>query len=198
MALPATATNIALHTYDDLLAMPEDGNRYELIFGEIVTSPALKPKHQLVLLELASFIRQHVRANKIGEVLVAPLDVKFSAVSVVQPDIFVVRAGNFAIVGESYVAGTPDLVIEVQSPSNRAQDLVRKAALYLHHGVPEYWVVDPDLETVAVNTWQDGQYAPLVPAGEFINSSVLPNLRIKRQEIFAIPEWLVATKPDAE
>jgi Uma2 family endonuclease len=192
MALTATQSQIELQlrTYDDLRAMPEDGHRYELIYGEIVMSPSPRTKHQRALRQLMERLERFVTANQLGEVFFAPLDVKFSMHSVVQPDLFFVRRERVEIVTDDYVDGAPDLIVEVLSPSNRMQDLVRKAALYADHGVAEYWIVDPESEKIGVNVWRDGQYVAASTEDGIARSVVLPGLELSSNEIFALPEWL--------
>jgi hypothetical protein len=94
MALTATQSPpvIALQarTYEDLLALPDDGHRYELIFGEIVMSPSPKTKHQRALGNLFGQIDRFTREHSLGDVFFAPLDVKLSPYDAVQPDLFFV------------------------------------------------------------------------------------------------------------
>jgi Uma2 family endonuclease len=198
MALPVTPIQLELRTYEDLLAMPDDGNRYELIFGEIVMSPAPKTKHQRVQMLLSRKLSDHAFTHRLGELFSAPLDVKFSMYSVVQPDLVFVSRARANIVTEDCIDGAPDLIVEILSPSTRSRDLVKKAALYADHGVPEYWIVDPDSETVVVNVWQDGLYHALQPAGGLVRSNVFSDLQVTMGEIFAVPEWLNPTKQETE
>lgn len=113
MAVPATL--LQLKTYDDLHTLPDDGNRYELIFGEIVMSPSPRTKHQLALAALFMQLKRFVDERQLGEVLFAPLDVKFSEYSVVQPDIFFVGREALSRLGELFLDGAPDIAIEALS-----------------------------------------------------------------------------------
>src|SRR5689334_21090722 len=78
-------------TYDDLVAMPDDGLRRELIDGELYVTPSPNHRHQSIVLNLAFHIKAHLREHRIGRVFVAPLDVLFSQVDVVEPDVLFVR-----------------------------------------------------------------------------------------------------------
>ena len=196
MALPASPNALDLRTYDDLLAMPEDGNRYELIFGEIVMSAAPKTKHQRALMALSLTLGNYVMTHRLGELFAAPLDVKFSIYSVVQPDLLFVARARAHIVTEHFIDGAPDLVIEILSPSNRAQDLVKKAALYAQHGVTEYWIVDPESETISINLLRGGQYVDVSNRGGVAQSTVLPGLGVPTADIFSVPDWLKPTERD--
>jgi Uma2 family endonuclease len=189
---------LELKTYDDLLAIPDDGNRYELIFGEIFMSPSPATKHQFVLGELNERFRDHVLKKALGVVFFAPVDVKFSMYSVVEPDLIVVSRERVEIVTEKNVDGVPDVVVEILSPSNRMQDLVRKAALYAQYGVPEYWIVDPETDRITVNQLREGQYSPLPIRGGIARSTVLPGLKIRVSDIFTIPEWMAKSSTEKE
>lgn len=182
------ATQLEIKTYDDLVALPNDGNRYELIFGEIVMSPAPKLKHQRAAKRLAIMIEAHLERTKSGELILAPFDVKLSATNVVEPDLFVVARANLPRLTNDFLIGPPDLVVEVLSPSNRAQDLVRKANLYLTFGVTEYWVVDPDAAAITVNVLRDGLYAADTHPDGIARSRVFPGLEIDPVAVFAMPD----------
>jgi Uma2 family endonuclease len=197
-ATPPQAAQLQLKTYDDLLAMPDDGNRYELIFGEIVLSPSPKTKHQRASARLFQKMRAFVESRQLGEVFYAPFDVKFSPYNVVEPDLIYISRQNRAILGEDYVTGAPDLIVGVLSPSNRMQDLVRKAALYAQYQVAEYWIVDPEREEIVVNQWINGQFvAAKSPKGK-ARSVVLTGFEVTVADIFAEPEWMTSAETSAE
>lgn len=183
MAEPAIY--LELKTVDDYLALPDDGHRYELIAGEIVMSPSPTTKHQRVIARLTTRLHAFVESRRLGEVFFAPLDVQISRYSVVQPDVTVVLAGRSAIVSDDRINGAPDLVVEVISPSSRKRDLRDKANLYMHAGVPEYWIVDPESEAITVYVLSGGGYLPSVSAGGVARSQVLPGFEVVVAEIFA-------------
>jgi Uma2 family endonuclease len=191
-------SNIELKTYDDLLAMPDDGNRYELIFGEIVMSAAPKTTHQDVLSELNDRFKRHVIKHQLGKVYFAPVDVKFSIYNVVEPDLLFVKRERLGIVLDDSIDGAPDVIVEVLSPSNRRQDIVRKAALYAQFGVPEYWIVDPEAETIAVNELREGQYVHVPNRRGFARSTVVPGLKVRVADVFAMPAWMQPAAEAAE
>jgi Uma2 family endonuclease len=181
-------------TYQDLLRLPEDLLRHELIDGEHYVSPAPNMKHQSIVLNLGAILLSFVRAHRLGKVLVAPFDVLFSDHDVVEPDVLYVSAGKADRLRERYVAGAPDLVVEVLSPSSRGIDKIKKRRLYEAQGVPEYWIVDPVAETVEVYHAAAGggfalQASLALAAGAGIAEStletpLLPGLRISLREIF--------------
>src|SRR4051794_39290360 len=108
MAMTATQPNtlsLQLKTDDDLFAMPDDGNRYELILGEIVMSPSPKTNHQRVIKRLTDRMDEHIRERRAGELFVAPLDVRLSHLEVVQPDILFVRKERRSIITADRIEG---------------------------------------------------------------------------------------------
>jgi Uma2 family endonuclease len=137
------------YVYEDLLAMPEDGKRRELLEGELLVSPSPNPRHQRVVRNLVRLLGR-LQDSGLGEVLPAPLDVVFDRHTVFEPDIMFIRAERLGIVGERNVTGAPDLVVEVLSEGSRDMDLGPKLRTYGRHGVGEYWVVDADAGTMQV------------------------------------------------
>ncbi len=137
-------------TFEDYLLFPDDGKRHELIDGEHYMTPAPNTRHQAISMNLASEIRWYLRDHPVGRVLAAPVDVVLSEVDVVQPDLVFVSEERSRIVTEANLQGAPDLVVEILSPSTRRTDEVVKRKLYERFGVGEYWVVDPELESIKV------------------------------------------------
>ncbi|HEU5434498.1 MAG TPA: Uma2 family endonuclease [Thermomicrobiales bacterium] len=135
--------------YEDLLALPDDGRRYEIIEGELFEMPAPSWAHAIVIANLILLIGPIVRALG-GQIATAPLDVFFPGADPVQPDILEVLPDGKARPSRRGLEGQPDLVIEVLSPSNREHDLLTKRALYARAGVREYWLIDPDARRIGV------------------------------------------------
>jgi Uma2 family endonuclease len=126
-------------TRADLLDLPDDGHRYELLDGSLLVTPAPSPRHQTVVLALA---RRLVEARPSGLwVGIAPVDVVLGDNTVLQPDVVVTRVDD---VTDDGVRGTPLLVVEVLSPSTRHLDLGSKRARYEAQDVPSYWAIDPE------------------------------------------------------
>jgi Uma2 family endonuclease len=177
-------------TYQDLLRLPEDLLRHELIDGEHYVSPAPVVKHQDIVLNLGRILLSFVRAHRLGKILIAPIDVLFSEHDVVEPDVLYVSSAHKGRVQERYVAGAPDLVVEVLSPSSRGVDKIKKRRLYEAHGVPEYWIVDPADETLEVYraTTHGVRLARCASlsraAGDALETPLLPGLRILLSEVF--------------
>jgi len=130
-------------TYEDFVRFPDDGMRHELIDGEHYVTPSPNIGHQRVVGQLYGLIWTYLRTRPVGELFVAPFDVVFSNVDVVEPDLLYVSQGRASILTQANVKGTPDLVVEVRSPSTGRRDETIKLALYERAGVSEYWLVDP-------------------------------------------------------
>ena len=142
MAMPAQHTE---WTVDLVRALPDDGNRYEVIDGELFVTPAPNVFHQRAVRELLFLLAPYVRANGIGEALMAPADVVvYGPRKFVQPDVFVVPLVNDAPMRAWTDVGRLLLTAEVLSPSTERTDLGRKRILYKEKAVPEYWIVDTD------------------------------------------------------
>jgi len=141
-----------LVTIDDLDAMPDDGNRYEVIEGELIVSRAANLIHQSVSRNLIVDIENYLLQNPIGAVWATP-GVIFSEFSGVIPDlVFVSNERRGEIASEERITGAPDLVVEIVSPGaeNERRDRITKRQLYGKYGVKEYWVVDPYQRTIEI------------------------------------------------
>ena len=177
-------------TYEDLLQLPEDGMRHELLAGEHVVTPSPSPRHQTVLKNLDRILDAFVRERGLGKVFFAPLDVLLSNEDVVEPDLVYLSAGRVRMIGERNLRGAPDLLVEVLSPTTRRRDEVTKRDRYERNGIPEYWIVDPEVETVKVYRWpaEGRPYGrPLLLAardGDRLETPLLPGLGIEVAAIF--------------
>ena len=152
----STMQTRAPKTWEDVLRMPDDGNRYEFIGGRLYVTPAPVTRHQRVLRGLWSALIRIVMDSGRGEVLSAPLLVEFPGTGDrVQPDLLFVSRERRAIIGEKQVTGAPDLVVEILSPSTAHRDRGIKLDLYARHGVREYWIADPVEDVVDVWRFAD-------------------------------------------
>jgi Uma2 family endonuclease len=145
-------------TAEELALLPDDGNRYEIVDGELLVTPAPAPVHQRAALRLASILLPYCDAHGI-ECVIAPADVAFSRSTVVEPDLFVVplRADG-SLVRDYREAGRLLLAVEVLSPSSVRADRVVKRIAYLAAGVPDYWIVDTAHR--CVERWRPGHEVP--------------------------------------
>ncbi len=125
-------------TYDDFVRFPDDGMRHELIDGEHYVTPSPNTSHQRVVGQLHGLIWTYLRTRPVGEVFTAPFDVVFSNVDVVEPDLLFVSKERASVLTQANVQGSPDLVVEVRSPSTGRRDETIKLSLYERAGVSEY------------------------------------------------------------
>lgn len=135
-------------TKEDYMALPENAP-YELLNGKLHYMPSPFRKHQIVSMNLSAALHFHVKKNKLGQVLAAPMDVHFGKKNIVQPDIIFVSNNRKSIL-KKFVEGAPDFLVEILSYGTKDKDFGEKKALYGKKGVLEYWVIDPDTETVEV------------------------------------------------
>jgi len=172
-------------TEADYFALP-DANRFiELSEGALITPPHPTHTHQLIVLGLATMMRAFVQQHDLGLVQIGPLPVRLWPGKVREPDIlFVAREHSDRISEQAY--GPPDLVVEVLSPATRRTDRLEKMVEYARAGVREYWIVDPDGQTVEVFTLREGAYELLGKwgPGEEARSEVLAGFRVTVDEVF--------------
>ncbi len=174
-------------TYQDLLLLPEDRNRHELIDGEHFVTPAPNVPHQTAVANLLRIIASFLHGRGLGRAWPSPIDVLFTEHDVVEPHLVFVAADRMDLVRRTHVHGAPDLLVEVLSDSTRSRDETAKRRLYEKHGVREYWLVDPDAETVAVLRLGPSGYPrepQLLRAGDILSTPLLPGLEIPITEIF--------------
>lgn len=174
---------------DDLRGFPDDDKRYEIIGGQLVVSPSPSTRHQHVLGEIYAALKSHLASNATGRVFLSPLDVRLSFYDVVQPDLLVVLNDRQDLIQEQGIAGPPNLVVEILSPSSKTTDRVDKAALYARSGVDEYWIVDPIEETVTVYGLDGDRFAPAATLDrqDDLYSIVLAGLVLDLDTIFPDP-----------
>ena len=147
-----------IYTYQDYLELPDDRNRYEILEGELIMSPAPSTIHQDVSGNIVLELKAFVRKNDLGKIYYAPYDVVLSKHTIVQPDLLFVTNENKKIITEKNIQGAPDLIIEILSPATAYHDLVEKKKIYQQFGVKEYWIVDPKMLWIEVYVLEEGKY----------------------------------------
>jgi Uma2 family endonuclease len=171
-------------TVDDLERMPEDGRRYELIDGTLIVSPAPNMPHQRVASVLGMLLEGACPDDLV--VFAAPVNIRFSFRSAVEPDVVVARAADSTGVRLTQM---PLLVAEVLSPDSVLRDLNLKKAAYERFGIPSYWVVDPDVDQPSLRAFEldGGSYVQVadVTGGEMFKAH-------KPFSVEIVPERLVA------
>jgi Uma2 family endonuclease len=178
-----------LLTVADLDVFPDDdGNRYELIGGELFVSRAPGIPHQRVLLNLEIALSEYLKANPIG-ILVPGAGAIFSDYDAVIPDLAYVSNERWdqVVTGEKFT-GALDLVVEILSPGsqNRRRDLTAKRKLYAKYGVKEYWIVDSETQSVLIFHLREQSFAePTTFSGDQeLTSPLLPGFQLKAIAVF--------------
>jgi len=145
-------------TYQDYVALPDDGKRYEIHDGELCVMTAPTSDHQIVSANLFMILAAHVRAHNLGLVLYAPLDVILAATAIVQPDLVYLDPDRLPALQRRGVEGPPTLAIEVLSPPTGTIDRTTKRDLYARYGVPYLWLVDPKARVIESHVLRVGHY----------------------------------------
>jgi Uma2 family endonuclease len=141
MSMPAMRP---VTTIEELWALPEDGQRHELLDGVHVVTPSPAYRHQHIVGALIVLLRNGLQAHPDLEVLTGPADIILGPRTLVQPDLFILRINPAAPPSSWREAGIPLVAIEILSPSTASRDRGAKRRIYQQAGVSEYWVVDPD------------------------------------------------------
>lgn len=175
-------------TYDDYLLFPDDGRRHELIEGDRYMTPSPSERHQRIAMNLSGTLWQHLATRPIGRAYAAPFDVVLSTTDVVQPDLLFVSSIKASIVTDRNVQGPPDLIVEILSETTRKMDEIIKRKLYERFGIQEYWIIDPELETIKVYRMTAQGYRRIAElsreADDALSTPLLPDLTILLKDIF--------------
>lgn len=181
------STEVKLMTADELLALPRDEFRYELVNGELKKMSPAGHNHGRVTIRLTLPIAQHVRDHKLGEVYAAETGFKLGSKpdTVRAPDIAFIRQQRVAEVGETkgYWPGAPDLAVEVLSPNDTIEEVEEKVSEWLTAGTRQVWVVSAKLRTVTL--YRSPIDISVLTENDLLDGGdVLPGFRIQVKEIF--------------
>jgi Uma2 family endonuclease len=176
-----------LTTADELLAMPDDGYRYELIEGELIRMSPAGAEHGMVAMNISGPLFAHVASRKLGKVYAAETGfiLQSGPDTVRAPDVAFVRIDRVEKAGpvKGYWSGAPDFAVEVLSPDDSRRKTDAKAKQWLAAGASLVWIVDPKRRTVTV-------YRSLSEIFEVTESETLdgyeivPGFRLAVSEIF--------------
>lgn len=175
-------------TADELLKMPRDGYRYQLIEGALKKMSPAGSEHAVIAATIASLLWQHVRANKLGMVLAAETGYKIASDpdTVVAPDTSFIRQEQVERIGrtEKFWPGAPDLAVEVVSPGDTAREVREKVAAWLAAGTQMVWVLDAKKRTITAHRKQ-ADVAVLTGSDLLDGADVVPGFNCKVAEVFA-------------
>lgn len=162
-----------------LAELGESNLPIELWDGAIIMSPTPIPNHQRIVYRFAKLLEEFVTAGELGEVFLSPLDVILTQYQVVQPDVFFIAKARLKLVTDR-VRCAPDLAVEVLSKGSRRRDRVDKKDLYEQFGVCEYWIVDPEAQTIEVFALEKGAFklAARVEQGDTAASKLLSGFTV--------------------
>ena len=168
-------------TADMVRQLPDDGNRYEVVYGELLVTPAPRLNHQLLVSRLAVAIAKYLEHGPVGVMLTSPADISWGQDVLVQPDVFVVpldeaRTGDWSKLRSLLVAA------EVLSPSTARADRFTKRRRYQEAGVRLYWIVDGDEQRVEV--WTPDAEFPTIERQRLVwhpASTPRPAARLRRR-----------------
>jgi Uma2 family endonuclease len=175
---------------EDLWNLPDDGNIYEVIDGELYMTPPPIPDHQNISGNFFYSLSRYIRRHRLGKLFAASCAVILEpGRRGVQPDLFFIRRAHLGIIGEKAVEGVPDLVIEISSPGTARYDRTIKMKVYAEAGVREYWIVDTPKQMVHQFTQPRGsEYTQkkIYHPGDKLRSRLFPELLLKVEELFDV------------
>jgi Uma2 family endonuclease len=174
-------------TADELLSLPKDGLRYELVRGELITMSPAGSEHGAVIMNLAVPLGHYIKANKLGITFGAETGFKLASNpdTVRAPDISFVRSERIPETGipKSYWPGAPDLAVEVLSPGDTIAEIEEKIAEWLDAGASAVWIVSPKLRTITLYR-SSTDVETLTEKDELGGQEVVPGFSCKVAEIF--------------
>ena len=172
---------------DYIWESPDDGQRYEVIDGELIVSPAPGWSHQRGLGKLYVKVALHVYGLRLGEIVTAPVGVALDDENGVQPDIVYISRERAHQISQRGIEGAPDLVVEMLSPSTQAIDRGKKMRRYAASGVRHYWIVDPRTHILEAYLLGEGSYELVgeFGPGSVFRPSLFPGLEIPIDDLWA-------------
>ena len=179
----ATSTTRQVATEDDLRATLEDGQKYELVDGEIRVSPA-GDRHSLVAAQIVALLVPFVKQRKLGFVFGADAGFRLPSGNVRSPDASFVALGRFPDnqVPDDWGSVAPDLAVEVVSPGDRPRHVLDKVGEYLEAGVRLVWVIDPRHERAVVYR-SITDVRELGPHDSLDGGDVIPGFRFNLRDV---------------
>jgi Uma2 family endonuclease len=160
---------------------------YEILNGTASAVPAGDTKHQRAVIKITAFLYDCLERKNRGVVMGAPCGVRLSSRDVVRPDVFFVRKNREGIVGNHIILGPPDLVVEITAGDTWERDAREKRKLYADAGIQEYWIADPETETIEQQVWCELGYIStgIYRKREVLSSAFFPDLKLQISKIFA-------------
>ena len=166
--------------------VPETGI-YEILNGIPIVMPVPDTRHQRTAIKITAFLYDSLERKNRGVVMGAPCSVMLSSWDVVRPDVFFVRRNREGIVGDHIILGPPDLVVEVTAGDTWERDVREKRKIYADAGIQEYWIADPEAETIEQHVWCELGYIStgIYRKREVLSSAFFPDLKLQISKVFA-------------
>lgn len=176
-----------LLTYEDYVKLtPPDSGNFELLNGRIFFMASPKPSHQEISSLLNTYLGIYIISNKLGKLFAAPMDVVFSEHDTFQPDLLFITKERLNIIGENKIEGTPDLVVEILSPSNDSNEMSYKKHIYESTGVKEYWLINVEKQTLTLYKQIDNElrWQKDIQKNEVLKSEVIKDFELDLNKIY--------------
>lgn len=160
----------------------------EILNGEMKALPFPSTKHQRILSKMAALLLYALENKGRGTVLSAPCSVMLSPWDIVRPDLLFIRKNRSGIIGEQMIMGSPDLVVEILGRNTLERDTREKRKIYADAGIAEYWIVDPETQSVEMLIWSELGFisAGVMYPGSSMPSLLLPDLHLPLSRIFNV------------
>jgi len=184
---PMPAAKSHKYTYAEYCLLPDDGQRYEVLDGKVVVSPAAGSEHQGIQAALSHYLYAAIALRRRGRVF-SDIDCHLLVHDIVRPDLVVVLPAHTHRIIATHIVGTPDLAIEILSPSTAARDRTSKKHRYEAAGTPELWIVDGSKRAVAQFVHDGKRFGPAIVHTAKIRLAILPKVEIPLREV-----WRAAT-----
>ena len=184
VALPPSPKKV--WTERELMALPKDDGKYELVNGELTLMSPAGYEHGDVSAEIVCRLRPFVKKHKLGRVLDGQTGFWMKSGNVLSPDVSFVsneREGKLECLPTGFFNGAPDLAVEVLSPSERMKDVDAKIADYFASGTQLVWVVKPKTQSARAYRGP-GSYVLLGIADSLDGENVVPGFRLPLRELF--------------
>ena len=176
-----------LLTYEDYVKLtPPDSGNFELLNGRIFFMASPKPSHQEISSLLNTYLGIYIISNKLGKLFAAPMDVVFSEHDTFQPDLLFITKERLNIIGENKIEGSPDLVVEILSPSNDTNEMSYKKHIYESTGVKEYWLINVEKQTLTLYKQIDNElrWQKDIQKNEVLKSEVIKDFELDLNKIY--------------
>ena len=176
-----------LLTYEDYVKLtPPDNGNFELLNGQIFFMASPKPSHQRISSRLSYFLAGFIIPNNLGDLLAAPMDVLFTPHDTFQPDLLFISKERLGIIGENKIEGSPDLVIEILSPSNDNQEMSYKKHIYEISGVKEYWLINVEKQTLTQYEQEENElrWKRVLQKNETLKTDIIKGFELELNKFF--------------